>query len=67
MECGWIVTEVGRQPWVVYRVMRTEQAVTGAGGIPVGYASLALVYLGLIVAVGWTLIRLARAPLGEEV
>jgi cytochrome d ubiquinol oxidase subunit I len=65
--CGWIVTEVGRQPWVVYRVMRTEQAVTGAGGIPVGYASLALVYLGLIVAVGWTLIRLARAPLGEEV
>jgi cytochrome d ubiquinol oxidase subunit I len=65
--CGWIVTEVGRQPWVVYRVMRTEQAVTGAGGIPVGYATLALVYLGLIVAVGWTLIRLARVPLGEEV
>ena len=30
--CGWIVTEVGRQPWVVYGVMRTEQAVTGATG-----------------------------------
>jgi cytochrome d ubiquinol oxidase subunit I len=64
--CGWIVTEVGRQPWVVYGVMRTEQAVTGAGGIPVGYATLALVYLGLTVAVGWILVRLARAPLGEE-
>jgi cytochrome d ubiquinol oxidase subunit I len=64
--CGWIVTEVGRQPWVVYGVMRTEQAVTGAGGIPVGYATLALVYLGLTVAVGWVLVRLARAPLGEE-
>ena len=34
------MTEVGRQPWVVYRVMRTSQAVTGAGGIPVGYATL---------------------------
>jgi len=64
--CGWIVTEVGRQPWVVYGVMRTEQAVTGAGGIPIGYATLALVYLGLTVAVGWILVRLARAPLGEE-
>ena len=37
---GWITTEVGRQPWIVYRVMRTSQAVTGAGGIPVGYATL---------------------------
>jgi cytochrome d ubiquinol oxidase subunit I len=64
--CGWIVTEVGRQPWVVYGVMRTEQAVTGAGGIPVGYATLAAVYLGLTVAVGRILVRLARAPLGEE-
>ena len=35
---GWVTTEVGRQPWVVYEVMRTEQAVTGAGGIPVGFA-----------------------------
>ena len=34
---GWVTTEVGRQPWVVYHVMRTSQAVTGASGIPVGY------------------------------
>jgi len=34
---GWVTTEVGRQPWVVYRVMPTADAVTGAGGIPVGY------------------------------
>jgi cytochrome d ubiquinol oxidase subunit I len=61
--CGWVTTEVGRQPWVVYRVMRTSEAVTGAGGIPVGYATLALVYLGLALAVAWILIRLARAPL----
>jgi len=62
---GWTVTEVGRQPWVVYRVMRTSEAVTGAGGIPVGYATLALVYAGLAVATGWILVRLARMPLPE--
>src|SRR5437867_1949521 len=61
--CGWVTTEVGRQPWVVYRVMRTSEAVTGAGGIPVGYATLALVYLALALAVAWILLRLARAPL----
>jgi cytochrome d ubiquinol oxidase subunit I len=60
---GWITTEVGRQPWVVYDVMRTEEAVTGAGGIPVGYATLALVYLCLVVAVVWILRRLSRVPL----
>jgi cytochrome d ubiquinol oxidase subunit I len=60
---GWITTEVGRQPWVVYRVMRTSEAVTGASGIPVGYATLALVYAGLAVAVAWLLRRLGRAPM----
>jgi cytochrome d ubiquinol oxidase subunit I len=60
---GWITTEVGRQPWVVYGVMRTSEAVTGASGIPVGYATLALVYAGLAVAVVWILRRLARAPM----
>jgi len=60
---GWVTTEVGRQPWVVYRVMRTSEAVTGAGGIPVGYSALAAVYAGLAVAVAWILVRLSRAPL----
>jgi cytochrome d ubiquinol oxidase subunit I len=60
---GWVTTEVGRQPWVVYDVMRTSEAVTGASGIPVGYATLALVYAGLGAAVLWVLLRLARAPL----
>jgi cytochrome d ubiquinol oxidase subunit I len=63
---GWIVTEVGRQPWVVYRFMRTSDAVTGAGGIPVGYATLALVYLGVAAGTFWVLRRLARAPMPVE-
>jgi cytochrome d ubiquinol oxidase subunit I len=62
---GWVTTEVGRQPWVVYHVMLTSEAVTGAGGIVVGYATLGLVYLGVACAVAWILVRLARAPLGE--
>jgi cytochrome bd ubiquinol oxidase subunit I len=63
---GWVTTEVGRQPWVVYGVMRTEEAVTAADGIPVGYATLAIVYTGLIGATAWVLRRLARAPLEQE-
>jgi cytochrome d ubiquinol oxidase subunit I len=64
---GWITTEVGRQPWIVYNVMRTEEAVTGASGIPVGYAALALVYAGLAVAVAWILRRLSRVPMERDV
>jgi cytochrome d ubiquinol oxidase subunit I len=60
---GWIVTEVGRQPWVVYKVMLTSQAVTGAHGIVVGYATLAAVYVAVACAVVWILRRLAHAPL----
>lgn len=63
--CGWVTTEVGRQPWVVYEVMRTADAVTGAAGIPVGYGTLAAVYLVLAVAVAWMLRRQARVPLTE--
>ena len=61
---GWVTTEVGRQPWVVYGVMRTAEAVTGAGSIPVGYGVLALVYLAVAAGVVWILRRLARTPVG---
>jgi cytochrome d ubiquinol oxidase subunit I len=60
---GWITTEVGRQPWIVYGVMRTSEAVTGASGIPVGYGTLIVVYIGLAAGVGWLLRRLRRIPL----
>jgi cytochrome d ubiquinol oxidase subunit I len=60
---GWVTTEVGRQPWVVYQVMRTESAVTGASGVPVGFAALGLVYLGLAAVAFVMLRRLSRPPL----
>jgi len=64
---GWITTEVGRQPWIVYQVMRTEEAVTQADGLGVGYVVLVLVYLGVGAAVVWLLRRLARKPPETEV
>jgi cytochrome bd ubiquinol oxidase subunit I len=63
---GWVATEVGRQPWIVYRVMRTEQAVTAADGLEAGYAVLLVTYLGLFVAVVWLLRRLASRPPATE-
>jgi cytochrome bd ubiquinol oxidase subunit I len=63
---GWVTTEVGRQPWVVYGVMRTNDAVTGASGIPIGYGVLAAIYLGVVVGVGWILHRLAGRPLPTD-
>jgi cytochrome d ubiquinol oxidase subunit I len=63
---GWVTTEVGRQPWVVYRIMPTADAVTGASGIPVGYTVLALSYVLVGIGVVWTLRRLAGVPLELE-
>jgi cytochrome d ubiquinol oxidase subunit I len=64
---GWITTEVGRQPWIVYDVMRVEDAVTSAGGLPVAFAAAVVVYLSLAAVVVWLLRRLASRPPEVEV
>jgi cytochrome d ubiquinol oxidase subunit I len=53
MECGWIVTEVGRQPWIVRGYMRTEEAVTGAQGLWWVFSITMLIYatLGMVAAI----------------
>lgn len=63
LEAGWTVTEVGRQPWIVYQVMRVSDAVTDAPGIRYGYYMLLVVYTLLTVATVVALRRLARTPL----
>jgi cytochrome bd ubiquinol oxidase subunit I len=45
----------------VYELMRTEQAVTDAGGLWLGFGLLAAVYLSLLAAVVWLLRRLERS------
>jgi cytochrome d ubiquinol oxidase subunit I len=57
LECGWIITEVGRQPWIVYNVMRTSDAVTQANGIWVTFSLVLAIY----VVLGATLIISLRA------
>src|SRR5258706_144189 len=46
LESGWVVTEVGRQPWVVYLVLRTSDAVSQSGGIRVTFAAVIRLYSG---------------------
>jgi cytochrome bd ubiquinol oxidase subunit I len=57
IEAGWIVTEVGRQPWIVYNTERTADAVTTSGNIWVSFTVIAAVY----VAIGIGTIRVLRA------
>jgi cytochrome bd ubiquinol oxidase subunit I len=60
LESGWITTEVGRQPWIVYGVMRTADAVNPSPGLWGGLLILVAVYTALTVAAIYVLRRLAR-------
>ncbi len=60
MEAGWIVTEVGRQPWIVQGVMRTEDAVTGASGVWLTFSIVLVLYAVLGTATVLILRRMAR-------
>jgi len=60
LEAGWIVTEVGRQPWIVYNVMRTEDAVTDASGVPVTFGLIIALYVILGAALVITLRAMSR-------
>jgi cytochrome d ubiquinol oxidase subunit I len=60
LECGWIVTEVGRQPWIVNGVMRTEEAVTGAEGLWWVYGFTLALYATLAAATVLVLRGMAR-------
>jgi cytochrome bd ubiquinol oxidase subunit I len=56
MEAGWIVSEVGRQPWIVYNKMRVADAATTNEGVWITFIAVALLYAGL----GTTLILVLR-------
>jgi cytochrome bd ubiquinol oxidase subunit I len=60
MECGWIVTEVGRQPWVVYRLLTTAQAATTNRGVITSLTAVIVLYAVLGVAAVLILRLLAR-------
>jgi len=65
LEAGWIVTEVGRQPWAVYGVLRTGDAVTPVTGLWVPFTLFAVIYIGLAAAAALVLVRQVRQTTRE--
>jgi cytochrome bd ubiquinol oxidase subunit I len=57
LEAGWIVTEVGRQPWIIHNVMRTKEAVTPMPGMVYSFYMYIVLYAVLTVAVSWLMAR----------
>eukprot|EP00828_Plagiopyla_frontata_P005059 TRINITY_DN11963_c0_g3_i4.p1 TRINITY_DN11963_c0_g3~~TRINITY_DN11963_c0_g3_i4.p1 ORF type:complete len:441 (+),score=159.24 TRINITY_DN11963_c0_g3_i4:835-2157(+) len=62
IEAGWVLAEVGRQPWIVYGLMRTSDAVSPVGTGEVGFTLvlMSLLYTLLGAAGIWLMIRLAK-------
>jgi cytochrome d ubiquinol oxidase subunit I len=60
LEAGWMVTELGRQPWTIYRVMRTAAAVTPVDDVSSSLLTFTALYIGLAVALVMLLVRMAR-------
>ena len=65
IELGWMVTELGRQPWVIYGYLRTKDAVTTAPWLNISFLIFTLIYVLLAVALISLLLRVARSPLPE--
>jgi cytochrome d ubiquinol oxidase subunit I len=63
LEAGWMVTELGRQPWIIQGVMRTSEAVTPMPGLGVPFVLFTLIYLAL----GSVVIVLIRRTVRETV
>jgi cytochrome bd ubiquinol oxidase subunit I len=61
LELGWITTELGRQPWIVYRVLRVRDAASDvAGGLWVSFVVMLVVYTGMFVGAALVLRSMAR-------
>jgi cytochrome d ubiquinol oxidase subunit I len=66
--CGWVFREVGRQPWVVYGLLRTSDAVSALSGgvLAASLTAFGLLVGGLAVVDWWLLARYARRGPGDE-
>lgn len=66
LEAGWVVTEVGRQPWIVHGWMRTSEAMTESPGVVFLFCVTMIIYAVLVVGTIVTLKILSRIPLPEQ-
>jgi cytochrome bd ubiquinol oxidase subunit I len=55
LEAGWMVTELGRQPWIIYHLLRTKDAVTPMPYLSITFTVMTLIYLILAIVVAWLL------------
>jgi cytochrome d ubiquinol oxidase subunit I len=60
MECGWMVTEEGRQPWIVTGYLLTRDAVTPSHGLGLAFTGFTLLYILLAGTLWWLLVRIDR-------
>jgi cytochrome d ubiquinol oxidase subunit I len=60
MEAGWFVTELGRQPWTVYGVLRTSDAATSSPGVGPTFAIFLVIYVALAAITARLLLELAK-------
>ena len=66
IEAGWVVTEVGRQPWVIYGLVRTADAVTPMPGLVVTFTTFTILYLFLAAVVAWLMwTQIINAPVHD--
>jgi cytochrome d ubiquinol oxidase subunit I len=61
LEAGWVTTEVGRQPWIVYQIQLTREAASTAAGLRWAFFGVAAVYVVLTVMTVYVLRRLATS------
>ncbi|MCS6873095.1 MAG: cytochrome ubiquinol oxidase subunit I [Pyrinomonadaceae bacterium] len=67
IEAGWIVTEVGRQPWIIYGVMKTAEAVTPMPHLVVPFLLFCILYVFLLMVVLWLIYKeVSNSPNTEE-
>lgn len=57
VEAGWTVTEVGRQPWIIYGIMKTKDAVSPMPGLQYSFYTISVVYLLLTGILVWLMRR----------
>lgn len=57
VEAGWTVTETGRQPWIIYHIMRTKDAVSSMPGLRYSFYVITIVYILLSVIIIWLMRR----------
>jgi len=65
LEAGWVVTEVGRQPWIVYGLLRTADAVTRAPGTVASFVVVLVIYVALGTAMFLVLRSMSRQGADE--